>query len=243
MTQELIRLSKRMVELGLCSRREADELIELGRVTVDGQVVDQLGSRVSTEQKVAVASVQMSMHKQPDRVTLLLNKPAGYAAWPETEGKSWLDLLNTEHRDAQDKTGLVLLKKHLPHFQVPCGLDTEASGLLVLTQDGRLGRALATENEQEFLLWFDGELTADALKQMNSRTKFDGAPLKPYKITRQSDQQLRVVLRAGVPEFLPALCELVEIQMRSCKRIRIGRIALSSLPESNWRFLQGNERF
>lgn len=238
-----IRLSKRMVELGLCSRREADELIEMGRVTVDGNVVDQLGSRVSLEQKVAVSATRMSVHKQPERVTLLLNKPVDYAAWPAAEGKAWLDLLTSEHRDAQDKTGFVLLKKHLPHFQVPCGLDTTASGLLVLTQDSRLARTLATENEQEFLLWFDGELTAEQLKLMNSRTKFDGQLLKPYKITRQSDQQLRVVLRAGLPEFLPALCELVEIKMRSCKRIRIGRIALSSLPESNWRFLQGNERF
>lgn len=243
MTQELIRLSKRMAELGLCSRREADELIEMGRVTVDGNVVDQLGSRVSMEQKIVVASTRMSVHKQPDRVTLLLNKPVDYAAWPEVEGKAWLELLTNEQRDAQDKTGFVLLKKHLPHFQVPCGLDTTASGLLVLSQDGRLMRTLATETEQEFLLWFDGELTADALKLMNSRTKFDGEVLKPYKITRQSDQQLRIVLRAGVPEFLPALCELVEIKMRSCKRIRIGRIALSSLPEGNWRFLQGNERF
>jgi 23S rRNA pseudouridine2604 synthase len=243
MTQELIRLSKRMVELGLCSRREADELIEMGRVTVDGNVVDQLGSRVSAEQKVQISSMKMSVHKQPDRVTLLLNKPVGYAAWPEAEGKAWVDLLTSEQRDAQDKTGFVLLKKHLPHFQVPCGLDTTASGLLVLTQDGRLGRSLATENEQEYLLWFDGELSADALKLMNSRTKFDGQLLKPYKITRQSDQQLRIVMRAGLPEFFPALCELVEIQMRSYKRIRIGRIALSSLPEGNWRFLLGNERF
>jgi len=243
MTQELIRLSKRMVELGLCSRREADELIELGRVTVDGQVVDQLGSRVTTEQKIAIAAVKMSAHKQPDRVTLLLNKPVGFAAWPEAEGKPWLDLLNSEHRDAQDKTGFALLKKHLPHFQAPCGLDTEASGLLVLTQDSRLARTLATENEQEFLLWFTGELSAEALKQMNSRTKFDGQPLKPYKVTRQSDQQLRVVLRAGAPEFLPALCELVGIHLQACKRIRIGRIALASLPESQWRFLLANERF
>jgi 23S rRNA pseudouridine2604 synthase len=122
-------------------------------------------------------------------------------------------------------------------------LDTAANGLLVLTQDGRLARSLGTENEQEYLLWFDGELSADALKLMNSRTKFDGQPLKPYKITRQSDQQLRVVMRAALPDFLPALCELVEIEMRACKRIRIGRIALSSLPEGRWRFLQGNERF
>ena len=243
MTQELIRLSKRMVELGLCSRREADELIEMGRVSVDGNVVDQLGSRVTEAQKIAVSAMKMSMHKQPERVTLLLNKPIGYAAWPEAEGKAWIDLLTNEQRDMQDKTGFVLLKKHLPHFQVPCGLDATASGLMVLTQDGRLGRALATENEQEFLLWFDGELTADALKLMNSRSKFDGQPLKPYKITRQSDQQLRVVMRAAVPDFLPALCELVEINMRSCKRIRIGRIALSGLPEGHWRFLQGNERF
>jgi 23S rRNA pseudouridine2604 synthase len=243
MSQEQVRLSKRMVELGLCSRREADELIEMGRVTVDGVVVDQLGSRVSLTQDVAVATTKMQLFKQPERVTLLLNKPVAYAAWPEVEGKSCLDLLNNEQRDGQDRTGYVLLKKHLPHLQIPCGLDTEASGLLVLTQDGRLARTLATENEQEFLLWFEGELSADALKLMNSRSKFDGIALKPYKITRQSDQQLRIVLRAGMPGFLPALCELAEIKMVSLKRIRIGRLALSSLPEGGWRFLNGNERF
>ncbi|QZA82432.1 pseudouridine synthase [Deefgea piscis] len=243
MTQELIRLSKRMVELGLCSRREADELIELGRVTVDGQVVDQLGSRVTLAQKVAVQAVKMQLHKQPDRVTLLMNKPVAYAAWPEADGEAWQTLLNTEHRDVSDRTGFVLLKKALPHLQVPCGLDSAAQGLLVLTQDTRLVRSLATELEQEYLLWFDGELSAESLKLMNSRTKFDGAVLKPYKITRQSDQQLRIVLRAAMPDFLPALCESVGIQVRSYKRIRIGRIGLSSLPEGQWRFLQSNERF
>ena len=241
MSAELIRLSKRMADLGLCSRREADELIEMGRVTVDGVVVDQLGSRVNVTQKVAVTTSRL--FKQPDRVTLVLNKPQAYAAWPEAEGGSCLDLLTSEQRDTQDKTGYVLLKKHLPHLQIPCGLDSAASGMLVLTQDTRLARALATEHEQEYLLWFAGELTADALKMINSRTKFDGEVLKPYKITRQSDTQLRVVLRAARPDFLPALCELAEIQMQSCKRIRIGRIALAGLPEGAWRFINANERF
>lgn len=243
MTQELIRLSKRMVELGLCSRREADEWIELGRVSVDGKVVDQLGSRVTPTQKIEISAAKMSLHKQPERITLLMNKPVGIAAWPDDEHQEWLDLLTTEQRDKQDHTGFALLKKHLPHFQVACGLDREASGLLVLTQDQRLAKSITADNEQEFLLWFDGELSTDALKQMNSRTKFDGVPLKPYKITRQSDQQLRIVLKGGAPEFLPALCELVDIQMRACRRIRIGRIALSSLPEGKWRFLQLNQRF
>ncbi|TJZ79047.1 pseudouridine synthase [Chitiniphilus eburneus] len=242
MTQETLRLSKRMVELGLCSRREADELIEQGRVQVDGRTVDLLGSRVTPTQHIAVLPATASA--APERVTLLLNKPAGVRGWNADDMLGLSALLRPEQLHAGG-SDIRFLKKHVQRQQVEVPLDPNASGLLVLTQDGRLAQRLAQAQdfEQEFLVWVTADLGADTASLLGHTREVGEQTIRPLKVTRQSDRQLRVLLREYRPGLIPALCASVGLGVASYKRIRVGRLALGDLPEGGWRYLGQYERF
>ena len=242
---DTVRLSKRMTELGLCSRREADEFIEMGLVKVDGVVVNVLGSRVRPEQTIELTRQAMAL--QAERVTFLLNKPVGYGSGPSEAGErpAW-QLIKPETRSPRDRSGYTFLKKHL-NYLAPAGkLDVDSSGLLVLTQDGRIARALmakAADFEQEFLVWVEGEVSDAMLEQLRHGLSLDGEALKPVKVSRQSDSQLRFVLRDPVRRQIRRMAELVGLRVTAVKRIRIGRIALGDLEQGQWRYLTEHERF
>lgn len=242
---DTIRLSKRMTELGLCSRREADEFIEMGLVKVDGVVVNVLGSRVRPDQTIELSRQAVAM--QAERVTILLHKPVGFVCGPAEPGErpAW-QLIKPETRAANDRSGYTFLKKHL-NYLAPAGrLDVDSSGLLVLTQDGRIARKLIADEgdfEQEFLVWVEGELSEGVVKQLTHGLVLDGEPLKPVKVSRQSDKQLRFALRESRKRQIRRMCELVGLQVTAVKRIRIGRIALGDLEQGQWRYLRPEERF
>jgi 23S rRNA pseudouridine2604 synthase len=241
MSDENVRLSKRMAELGLCTRREADEFIEMGLVKVDGQVVDTLGSRVRPDQKIEL--MNQSRTQQPERVTILLNKPAGVDCVGE-QGASRLVVAKARH--AGDLTGYTYLKKHQNHLTVAPWLDEEAEGLLVLTQDGRLARKLIedeAEFEQEFLVWVDDVIDDAALERLKTALSRGGKSRKPAKASRQSDRQLRLALRSSSKGQVFLLCDQAGLTVQAIKRIRIGRIALGDLAPGQWRYLGPNERF
>lgn len=242
---DTVRLSKRMTELGLCSRREADEFIEMGLVKVDGVVVNVLGSRVRPEQTIELTRQAMAL--QAERVTFLLNKPVGYGSGPSEAGErpAW-QLIKPETRSPRDRSGYTFLKKHL-NYLAPAGkLDVDSSGLLILTQDGRIARALmakAADFEQEFLVWVEGEVSDAMLEQLRHGLSLDGETLKPVKVSRQSDSQLRLVLRDPARRQIRRMAELVGLRVTAVKRIRIGRIALGDLEQGQWRYLTEHERF
>lgn len=245
MTDDTVRLSKRMTELGLCSRREADEFIEMGLVKVDGVVVNVLGSRVRPDQKIELTRQAMAL--QAERVTILLHKPVGYVSGPAEPGErpAW-QLIKSETRSREDRSGYTFLKKHL-NYLAPAGkLDVDSSGLLVLTQDGRIARKLIADEgdfEQEYLAWVEGEITPECLQQLSRGLELDGETLKPVKVTRQSDRQLRFALRENRKRQIRRMCELVGLQVTAVKRIRIGRVALGDLEQGQWRYLRPDERF
>jgi len=241
-----IRLSKRMTELGLCSRREADEFIEMGLVKVDGVVVNVLGSRVRPEQTIEL--VRQTGARQADRVTILLHKPEGFISDPAemSDACSAWQLIKPETRAASDRSGYTFLKKHLNHLTPGSHLDVDSSGLLVLTQDGRIARKLAADErefEQEFLVWVEDALSEAVVQQLGQALVLDGEPLKPVKVSRQSDHQLRFVLRENRNRQIRRMCELAGLRVTAVTRIRIGRIALGDLKQGQWRYLRENERF
>ena len=141
----LVRLSKRMSELGLCSRREADEWIERGWVRVDGLIVSTLGSKVLPTQQISVE--QQATAAQARLVTVLLNKPIGYVSGQAEDGyQPAFTLINAASRWAEDRAAIDFDPRQLRHL-VPAGrLDIDSSGLLVLTQDGRIAKQLVGEN-------------------------------------------------------------------------------------------------
>ncbi|WP_374538310.1 pseudouridine synthase [Chitinimonas taiwanensis] len=242
---ETLRLSKRMAELGLCSRREADEYIERGWVKVDGIVVDVLGSRVLPTQRIELD--RMAAVSQSQRVTILLNKPIGFVSGQAEGGHRPADLLiRPENRYVGDRSGIEFSRRHLNGLAPAGRLDIDSTGMLVLTQDGRVAKALIgdeTKIEKEYLVRVEGNLSDEGMKLLNHGLSLEGQALKPAKVSWQNENQLRFVLREGKKRQIRRMCELVGLKVVGLKRIRIGRIPLSDLPMGQWRYLGPHEKF
>ena len=133
------------------------------------------------------------------------------------------------------------------HGLAPAGrLDIDSTGLLVLTQDGRVARQLIGENstiEKEYLVRVEGELSEAGLKKLNHGLELDGVKLKPAKVSWQNEDQLRFVLREGRKRQIRRMCELVGLNVVGLKRVRIGSVSLGKLPLGQWRYLRPNEKF
>ena len=240
-----MRLSKRMAELGLCSRREADEYIERGWVKVDGAVVRVLGSRVLPGQ--AVTLDRKASDAQARRATILLNKPVGYVSGQAEDGyKPAVALVAGATQYAGDRSGLRFSPSVLRGLAPAGRLDIDSTGLLVLTQDGRIARQLIGGDgaiEKEYLVRVEGELSPANLARLNHGLLLDGKPLRPARVAWQNRDQLRFVLREGKKRQIRRMCEIVGLRVVGLKRVRIGRVALGRLPEGQWRFLAADERF
>jgi len=242
---DMPRLSKRMAELGLCSRREADEWIVNGWVKVDGVVMDTLGTRVGPDAQIEVSA---AAHKhQAENVTILLNKPVGYVSGQAEDGyQPAIVLVHPDNQWDEDSTKKEFQRGFL-HGLAPAGrLDIDSTGLLVLTQDGRIARQLIGEDstiEKEYLVRVEGTLSAEGLKLLNFGLSLDGVKLKPAKVSWQNEDQLRFVLREGRKRQIRRMCELVGLNVVGLKRVRIGSVTLGKLPLGTWRYLRFNERF
>jgi 23S rRNA pseudouridine2604 synthase len=244
-----LRLSKRMSELGLASRREADEWIARGWVRVDGRVVSELGSRVVPEQHITIDS--RARHAQAQLVTVLVNKPVGYVSGQAEDGYQPARVLVTPDRQwREDHSGVRFVPQHLRSL-VPAGrLDIDSVGLLVLTQDGRIARQLIGEDsaiEKEYLvrvaLPAGAALSAVSLALLNHGLELDGAALRPARVEWANDDQLRFVLQEGKKRQIRRMCEAVSLQVLGLKRVRIGAVMLGNLPPGQWRYLRADERF
>lgn len=234
-----------MAVLGMCSRREADELITKGWVKVNGVVVKEKGSRVSDSDIITLSPEARQV--QSERVTILLNKPVGYvSAQPEKGYKAAIDLITPENRWAEDKSPVRFNKFHR-FGMAPAGrLDIDSVGLLVLTQDGRIAKQLIGENsgiEKEYLVRVTGTLVPNGLKLLNHGLSLDGEKLLPAKVSWQNEHQLRFILRQGKKRQIRRMCALVGLHVTGLKRIRMGKIRLGNLPPGKWRYLAAHEQF
>jgi 23S rRNA pseudouridine2604 synthase len=249
MTEELLRLSKRMSELGLCSRREADEWIARGWVRVDGQVVSELGSKVYPSQRVTVE--RQAAAEQSKRVTVLINKPMGYVSGQAEDGYTpAIALVKAETRWAEDDLAEQFHPTQLRSLVAAGRLDIDSVGLLVLTQDGRVAKQLIgqdSEIEKEYLVRVQysgpGRLPDADLKRLTHGLWLDGKPLLPAKVRWQNDDQLCFILREGKKRQIRRMCEAVGLRVVGLKRVRIGRIKLGDLPTGQWRYLRPEEQF
>jgi 23S rRNA pseudouridine2604 synthase len=238
-----------MSELGLCSRREADEWIARGWVRVDGKVVSELGSKVLPSQKVTVE--RQAAAEQSKRVTVLVNKPVGFVSGQAEDGyRPAVVLVKPENRWAEDPSTEQFHPTQLRSL-VPAGrLDIDSVGLLVLTQDGRIAKQLIGEGtsiEKEYLVRVayskPGKLPEADLMKLNHGLWMDGKPLLPAKVSWQNEDQLRFVLREGKKRQIRRMCDMVGLKVLGLKRVRIGRVKLGHLPEGQWRYLGPDEQF
>jgi len=243
---EPVRLAKRLAEMLSCSRREAEQYIEGGWVTVDGVTVEEPQFRV-LDQAIALDKNASLLALTP--VTLLLHKPAGYVAGADGAAESLAPLLSAATQSPDDRSGIRPLKKHFSSVELVTPLATPASGLVVLTQDWRVTRKLredARVMEHEVVVDVSGDIKPGGLERLNRVDHgftFKGALLPPAKVSWQSETRLRFALKGEVPGQVAYMCESVGLQVNGMKRLRIGRVAMSQLQPGQWRYLLPHERF
>jgi 23S rRNA pseudouridine2604 synthase len=244
-----LRLSKRMSELGIASRREADEWIAKGWVRVDDHVVSELGSRVLPGQRITVDAT--AKFQQAQRVTVIVNKPVGYVSGQAEDGyEPAFVLVQAQNQWREDHSGTRFLREHLRSL-VPAGrLDIDSVGLLVLTQDGRIAKQLVgddSEVEKEYLVRVEPlsgtALSDEGLALLRHGLELDGAPLQPAQVEWLNADQLRFVLREGKKRQIRRMCEAVGLKVIGLKRVRIGGVMLGELPSGQWRYLRADESF
>jgi 23S rRNA pseudouridine2604 synthase len=242
---EKIRLSKLMSEQGLCSRREADDYIAKGWVKVDGEVVSELGFKILPTQKITLEKAAQA--KQQGRVTILLNKPVGYVSGQAEEGhKPAILLLDAATRWEQDTAPHRFHRSQMLGLAPAGRLDIDSTGLLVLTQDGRVAKQLIGEDspiEKEYLVRVQGQLVGNGLALLNHGLSLDGKKLKPARVSWLNDDQLRFILQEGKKRQIRRMCELVGLKVTALKRVRIGKVKLGDLPQGQWRYLGEDEKF
>jgi 23S rRNA pseudouridine2604 synthase len=247
------RLNKRMAELGLCSRREADDWIAKGWVKVNGEVAP-MGLQVAPDARIEVDP--KARGQQREQVTILLHKPVGYVSGQaEDNHQPAVVLVQGRNRWTNDRAPQRFAPSQLKGLAPAGRLDIDSTGLLVLTQDGRVARQLIGEDsgmEKEYLVRVAyGDVTTDVqqafpaaqLARLRHGLSLDGQPLKPAKVDWQNPEQLRFVLTEGKKRQIRRMCELVGLKVVGLKRVRIGRVMLGQLPLGQWRYLAPHERF
>lgn len=249
-----LRLSKLMSELGLCSRREADEWIEKGWVLVDGERIDTLGTKVRPDQRIEIDPAAEAA--QASQVTVLIHKTVGFVSGQAEDGyQPAITLVTPENRWEGDRSNIRFSVAHLRQLAPAGRLDIDSTGLLVLTQDGRIAKQLIgghSEIDKEYLVRVAfGEHTTEveshfppeSLALLRHGLSLDDVPLKPAQVSWQNGEQLRFVLREGKKRQIRRMCELVGLEVIGLKRVRMGHVMLGALPPGQWRYLAADESF
>lgn len=223
----LVRLQKFLSAAGVCSRRKGEVHIRAGRVRVNGQVVTELGTRIDPDTDI----VEFDRRRVTDDHTpiyIALNKPKGYVTSCSQPGdRIVLDLLDLEAR------------------VYPIGrLDRDSTGLLLLTNDGRLHHRLSHpsfDHEKEYDVTVSRPIPDGALKKMARGLPLLGTRTRPAQIDRISGRRFRMVLKEGKNRQIRRMAQKVGHEVIRLKRIRIGSIRLGRLNEGSWRYLSSRE--
>jgi 23S rRNA pseudouridine2604 synthase len=216
-----VRLNKYISETGVCSRREADKLIEAGRVTCNGSLAV-LGTQVGEADEVRIDGRLLGLRKK--QIYIALNKPAGITCTTEThvEGNI-IDLVGHKERI------------------FPIGrLDKESEGLILLTNDGDIvNEILRSENnhEKEYLVTVERAVTDLALKMMADGVKIMGEITKPCKVSRVNEKTFRMILTQGLNRQIRRMCSALGYRVQHLRRVRIINIDLGTLAPGEWREL------
>lgn len=252
----LVRLSKRMAELGLASRREADEWIARGLVSIEGHTAG-LGEKVAADLPAQAIHIHKNAQvQQKQQVTIIVHKPVAYVSGQAEHGYApAVTLITPNNHWSKDPVQKPFSRSHL-HGLAPAGrLDIDSTGLLVLTQDGRIARQLIGENsnlEKEYLVrvadaqgseQIKSRFPTDRLKQLRHGLSLDGRALKPAKVQWLNDNQLQFILTEGKKRQIRRMCELVGLKVVGLKRVRMGKVRLGALPVGQWRYLALEESF
>ncbi|TQK53760.1 23S rRNA pseudouridine2604 synthase [Brevibacillus sp. AG162] len=220
-----MRINKFISETGICSRREADKLIEAKRVTINGQLAE-LGSTAAPGDDVRIDGQPLGAKKKD--VYIALNKPVGITCTTELHIKgNIIDFVNH------------------PERIFPIGrLDKDSQGLILLTNDGDIvNKILRAENnhDKEYIVTVDKPITANFLHGMANGVRILGTTTKPCKVTKVSDRVFNIVLTQGLNRQIRRMCQAFGYQVRKLERVRIMNITLGNLKLGQWRNLTAKE--
>ena len=236
---EPIRVNKWLAQSGVCSRREADELIAVGAVLIDGARVSDAGRKIAAGQTLVLNDrAELGFEAQ---ISVMIHKPVGVVSAQPDPGQTPAARLLTSERQAGSGS-VPSSRASLP----PLGrLDQDSRGLLLLSEDGVLAKAIIgpeSEVDKEYVVTVAGKVTREKLQKLRHGLELDGRRLKPAKVTLQDVQVLRFVLNEGRNRQIRRMCELVDLEVTDLIRVRIGSLLLGDLPEGKWRHLTAQER-
>lgn len=220
-----IRINKFISEKGLCSRREADELIRQGRVSING-VKAEMGSKVYPGDNVKLGGKSLKPKDPP--VYLAFNKPAGIVCTTDRKEKNnIIDFIN------------------YPKRIFPVGrLDKESEGLIFLTSDGDIVNKIlraGNNHEKEYIVTVDKPITEGFIASMTKGVRILGTITKKCKASQISKYVFRIILTEGMNRQIRRMCEVFGYEVVKLRRVRIMNVKLGTLPEGRWRHLTHDE--
>ncbi|MFZ9589322.1 MAG: pseudouridine synthase [Chitinophagaceae bacterium] len=220
-----IQINKYISNSGFCSRREADKLVEDARVTINDDIALPT-SRVQAGDIIAIDGEKIKSKQRP--IYIALNKPVGV----------------TSTTDMSDKTNIIRFMNH-PKRIFPVGrLDKDSEGLILLTNDGDIVNKIlrsSNNNEKEYVVTVDKELTHEMIKQMGTGVRILGEVTKPCYIRQEGQRRFRIILKQGLNRQIRRMCETFGYKVKTLKRIRIMHIHLGTLATGKWRYLTPQE--
>ncbi|MDW8802429.1 23S rRNA pseudouridine(2604) synthase RluF [Clostridium sp. A1-XYC3] len=220
-----VRINKFISEKGICSRRDADKLIEEKRVTING-VIAETGSKVGPDDEVRLDG--KLLRKKEGRVYIALNKPVGIIS-------------TTEKKVINNIVDFVNYPKRI----FPIGrLDKDSEGLIFLTNDGDIVNKIlraGNNHEKEYVVTVNRPITSDFIKGMSSGVKILNTVTKPCIVKKEGTNTFRIILTQGLNRQIRRMCEAFGYTVIKLKRVRIMNVTLKDLPNGKWRYLTSDE--
>lgn len=225
-SSEGIRLNKYIASSGTCSRREADKLIESGKVSVNGVTAD-LGTRVFEGDTVEIEG--RSIVPEDSMIYIAFNKPLGITC-------------TTDRRDPSNIIDYINFSERI----FPIGrLDKNSSGLILLTNNGDIvNKLLRSENghEKEYVVTIDRPYDKDFIRNMSNGVPVLGRMTLPAKVIPVNDKKFKIILKQGMNRQIRRMCEYLGYKVTRLKRIRFMNIKLGELETGKWRYLTAKEK-
>lgn len=226
----LIRLNKYLAQKGIASRREADRLIEAGKVKVNGKVAREMGIKIDDEKDRVEVDQKAIDDRDEKLVYIALNKPVGYVC-----------AVKSTRQDPYTVLDLVNVKERI----FPVGrLDKDSTGLLILTNDGRLTYELthpSAESEKEYEVTLFAPIPMGSIRKLREGVKILRQKTLPAQVKKIAPAKIRIILKEGKNRQIRRMCQKVGFPVKALKRIRIKQLNLGDLKLGNWRYLKEKE--
>lgn len=237
--KEPMRINKLLAGEGVCSRREAEELMDNSQILVDGEIV-RVGFKIQNGQTIEI--LPKGVKTLENKFVILYHKPIGIVSGQPEKGQVPAIRMINKTNLFEEGAEVPLRDTRIP----PAGrLDKDSRGLLILSQDGVVSKSIIgpdSDLEKEYIVKVKGYLTEVKIKLLTHGLELDGRKLKPAIVTRLSENSFNIILKEGRNRQIRRMCEQLDMRVIDLFRVRIGQISLGDLPEGKWRHMSDGEK-